>query len=452
MEPGVINQKTKEKLRLLVISIGPWKDESGDNTLQHIFGGYDPEQIYSLYFRSEQPVTRFCRHHFQIREYSLLKKTVCRGEVVGREVDGLPVRGGTSGGPDESRVRNEKLLADYFRRLDLLFLKLAREALWWCGGWKSPELDRYIDQSRADVIFVPVTSWIYMIRVALYAAKRTGKKIVPFFMDDNYSYKAVPADPLSRLYRCCLRRHLNKMVARSTDVLVISPKMKREYDSGMKRNTKLFTKGIEPPATGIAEPGRRRPLRFLYMGNLLYGRDKVLAALAGALKQINRNGVKAELCIYTQTEVSNRVYARLTATGTVRMMKAVPYSQVVEIQKEADFLVFPESFEKKYKRVTRLSFSTKLTDYLSSGKCVLAIGPEDISPIEYLRENGAAVVVSDLAELKKQVEAIVDENHTSAAIVAKALECCRKNHDKQVLDGLLKSVLSRSVEGREKLR
>ena len=45
-----------------------------------------------------------------------------------------------------------------------------------------------------------------------------------------------------------------------------------------------------------------------------------------------------------------------------------------EIQENADVVVFVESLEKEHRLVARLSFSTKLTDYFASGKCIFALG------------------------------------------------------------------------------
>jgi hypothetical protein len=74
---------------------------------------------------------------------------------------------------------------------------------------------------------------------------------------------------------------------------------------------------------------------------------------------------------------------------------------------KADVLVHVESFDYSSRRSTVLSMSTKIPEYLSSGGCIMAIGPKDIASIRYLKETKSAIVVTKfgddaiLAALKK---------------------------------------------------
>ena len=109
--------------------------------------------------------------------------------------------------------------------------------------------------------------------------------------------------------------------------------------------------------------------------------------------------------------------------------EAVPKQEVEAIQKNADVVVFAESLEKAHKYAARLSFSTKLTDYFKSGKCIFAIGDKAIAPIEYLKENDAAVIATDYKEIEEELKALIESPETIKRYGRNAFECGRRNHE-----------------------
>ena len=52
-------------------------------------------------------------------------------------------------------------------------------------------------------------------------------------------------------------------------------------------------------------------------------------------------------------------------------------------------MLFAEAVDGEAAKISRLSFSTKLTDYFASGKCIFAVGNEDTAPMEYLKNEDA---------------------------------------------------------------
>jgi hypothetical protein len=108
---------------------------------------------------------------------------------------------------------------------------------------------------------------------------------------------------------------------------------------------------------------------------------------------------------------------------------------------ENDVVVFVESFEPQFCNVARLSFSTKICDYLASGKCILAIGPGNIAPIEYLVEENAAVVASTKNEVMKAIIGLANIE-TVKKYIDQARKCTAKNHNRQRMNELIYKRLS----------
>ena len=57
----------------------------------------------------------------------------------------------------------------------------------------------------------------------------------------------------------------------------------------------------------------------------------------------------------------------------------VPASDVERIQSDSDVLVHVESLSKFESLEVRLSFSTKIVDYLMRKKCILAVGNKEVA-------------------------------------------------------------------------
>ena len=176
-------------------------------------------------------------------------------------------------------------------------------------------------------------------------------------------------------------------------------------------------------------------MKFVYTGSMVIGRDKTLALLADAINAVNEQigEVRAEMYIYSQTEPKEEVLARIN-NGAAHFCGRIGREEVLKVQQEADVVVFAESLEGKEANAAKLSFSTKITDYISNGKCALAIGKDYIAPIDYFQRNDSALIAHSSDEIKARVEAIVDNPMITDVYGEKAFNCAVRNHDKNMMN------------------
>lgn len=413
----------------MIVSRGVWDDAGTSSTLSNIFQNYDSTKLSQIYIETKKPNTRLCQSFFQISEFSLIKRLYKWRIKTGQRVDTLYEE-------DSDIARQESNTMEYVRGHRSFAYNILRDLLWHLNGWKSKELSSFIKEENPDVLWLTGSPLILMNRLSLYVVKQAGKPYCLYEMDDVYSYKNCGQNPFKYIYRFFLRRRVRCLMKGAGQVFVISPKMKQEFDSLFGIDSIVLTKGIDftdRPFHGVTP---EKPVNMVYAGNLLYGRLSTVEKLALALDEVNSQGRRLVLTIYTGTPVSDAVKEKMTKKGSVIFHDPVPYAQVEEVIRQSDVVLFAETFEEKKKNTARLSFSTKITDYLSGGKCLLAIGPGDIAPMEYLIENDAAVAVTNVQEISRKLEYLLAPGIIEQ-YARKAYDCGKRNHDKHKLDEIV---------------
>lgn len=416
--------------KVLVVSTNAWRDNTGINTLIEFFKCWYPDRIAQIYTKSTLPQTTVCNKFFSISENAVMKSVIKRNIMTGMEVYNENIN---SIADNPSAVEEQKIYSSYKGKVREL-LSFCREIVWKFGKWKTAELDRFIDEFDADVMYIPIYPTIYMGRIQKYIISRTQKPVVSYLADDNYTYKSVHKDPLSLIHRHILRKYVKYIVEHSEKLMVIAPKQKEEYDRIFSVDSVVMTKGIDFESF---EPYRvGKPIKMVYTGKLIIGRWKSLAAIAEAFESINRDGIKIVLDIYTTDSLTDEQNRALNRNGC-SVKGALTLEQVKAVQKEADILVFVESLEKKFRHTARLSFSTKITDYLRSGKCIFAIGDKDIAPIDYFRRYDSAVTATSYEQIREKVTELVGTPDLVLEYAKKAYDCGVEHHERGRMNRVL---------------
>lgn len=418
--------------KVLVVSINAWKDNTGINTLIELFKYWDKEKLAQIYTKSAMPSTQICDRFFRISENAVLKSIFNRKVETGKQVYNEE----NISEQEQQAIVQEQQLYKKGRKKQSWFLAIARDIVWKVGKWKTNELNCFIDDFAPDVLFLPIYPTIYMGVIQNYILKKTGKPAVCYLADDNYTYKPLGRNLLAYVHRFFLRKVVKKVVKQCNQVFVIAPKQKEEYDRIFDINSIVLTKGIDYFQYPYEKPVLHQPIRMVYTGKLIIGRWKSLAAIAEALGDINKDKERMTLDIYT-TDSLTKLQDQLLNRNGCSVRGAVSLREVEKIQKESDIVVFVESLDKEYKNVARLSFSTKITDYLKSGKCIFAIGDKEIAPIDYFNKFDSAITASSYNEINLRLEQLMNNQEMIFEYAQKAYECGIKNHEQRKMNELL---------------
>lgn len=406
-------------MRILIVSNTPWDDNNSfGSSFSNIFGNEPRYEIANIYCQQGLPNTEIAKRFFRISEKSILHFLTKRVKDSGEEVVNTPGVVNC----DSGTVKKAKRV-----RWQLLFW--ARDMIWMTGGWRSKALDRFIDEFQPDLVFQPIYFQPHINRIGVYAAKRVGVPMVGYTSDDNYSLRQYSWSPLFWIDRFIKRRLFKKVVDRCELLYVITETQRKEYDGYFgKGKCKILYKGGNFERI-IPDVSVHKPLIFLYTGNLGAGRWETLARIAAGVNKVNSGGVKAKLEIYSATSLSNKIISRLNIPGSSEFKGAVVSSAIKPLQRNADVLIHVEPFKKTERYKARLSFSTKIVDYMEAAKCILAVGWKETGGIEYLMANNAACCITNPHEIDTVLEQLVQDAGLRQRYAINAYECGCRNHN-----------------------
>lgn len=412
--------------KVLVVGINPWVDNTGINTLINFFQDWDSDRLAHIYTREGLPNTTVCSHFFQISEMNIVKNLIGRKAIIGKKVYNVPHTNGNNG------VSHQKSLYHKFGNI----ASMAREFIWKFGKWDNQALRDFIDDFNPDVLFFPTYSNVYMNRLQNYIADYCGRPVILYASDDNFSFKSIRHTPLSLIHRTWIRKHMHRLFNRCAKMMVIAPMVKKEYDSMFGMDCIVMTKGIDLTQHPYKGKPVVSPIKIVYTGKLIYGRWKSLAKVAEVVESVKNQGSSVEFDIYTTDNLSDKQIKAFNRIGTT-IKGSIPLSEVPQVLSNADIVVFAESLDRGYKNLARLSLSTKITDYLQSGKCIFAIGDKEIAPIDYLRSNDAAIIATNYEEIGNRLMELVENPSKIISYGRNAYECAKRNHNKQNQQRLL---------------
>lgn len=425
--------------KVLAISLSTWRKDSGIHTQTDLFKFWDPEKVAQIYLKSDLPNTPVCNRFFQISENAVIHSVLNR-KPIGKEVQ----NGGELDEKAKQALETEKQMYAKAHKKKNWFMTVMRELVWNFGCWKTKALDEFVKDVDADVYFVPIYPVAYTGWLQWHIIKKYPKPYVCYLADDNYSYQSCGKNVWAWIHRWMLRRIVKKLATNCTEMFTITRTEGIETDECFGTHHVVLTKGIDYSKLTFDDRASHTPIRMVYTGNLLIGRAASLCAISRAMKEINKDGVKVTLDIYTPTDLDAESTALLNSNGCTKHAP-VTKDKVAQIQREADIVVFVESLEKEHRYDARLSFSTKLTDYFASGKCIFAIGDKAIAPIQYLEEYDCAITCSDYNDVEGQLRKLIDNPDKITEYGRKAFETGRLNHEESKVKETFVSTLCKAA-------
>lgn len=426
-------------MKVLIVSNSPWRnDNSFGNSFSNIFGGMENLEIANIYCKYGKPNTTIVQRFFQITEKSLINHAL-KGTPSGKEVFMEKAQ--------KVEAEDGEKAFNVARKYKSTVLYWIRTLIWKLGKWKSKELIDFINDFKPDLLFIPIYYSGYIHSINKFIKKRWKLPCVGYVSDDVYTLRQFSLSPLFWIDRLCMRPTLKRVFSWCDPVYVISDIQKREYTKIFGDKFKVLTKCADFSPKN--KPAFKKPdtvLKLIYAGNISKGRFDILSKLAKTIQNLNKNGQKFSLDIYSLSILKEKQKVQLNLENCSRLLPAVGYQELRTLQAEADILVHVEGFSLRERLVVHQSFSTKIVDYIATNRCILAIGGSDCASIDYFIRNQSAAVATTKDEISLRLQELYERKDLLEKYAQTAWECGEKYHQKDVMQTMLAGDLTAAIE------
>lgn len=413
-------------MKILIISHEVWSENNnGGNVLSNIFSDFDAE-FAQIYCSPGIPNNKLCKSYFQITD-KMIVNGLFRNQKIGKKTNykDFPFQSTINVATDH---KDEKWYFRIFKKYRFSIFTSIRELLWRFSSWKSEELDEFILDFKPDVIFAPCYTHIFMLRMNKYVKKTAGVNMISYISDDNYSFRQLSFSPFYWINRLLSRLFIKETFKEYSLVYTMTEEQSTELEKSLGATMKILRKGGD--FSGESKKLTvNNPIRIVYAGGIYINRWKILAKIGDALKIINKDAVRIRLDIYTQNIVSQKQREVLHDGHSIFLHPAISQEELTKVYNSSDIALHVESFELKYRLMTRLSFSTKIVDCLASRCALMAISWKEHAGLKYLRNEDAAICVDDLSNLYSTLLELVEKPELIKIYAEKAWHCGKKNHE-----------------------
>ena len=211
---------------------------------------------------------------------------------------------------------------------------------------------------------------------------------------------------------------------RSKCSMVISPQMKIAYEDKRSIKCCVLMNSINEFQIPVLNEYENK-IKIIYAGGLHLKRYESLKKIEQAISCINDE--KIQLIIYT-SDKDREAYNAIFSDKITKFKNFVPHDQVYKIYQEADILVHIESFDKNRIMFTKYSLSTKIPEYMISGKPILCFAPSDLTVYKYINENNVGISSSNEIELQSAIKKLVSDKGLRKFLGNNGVVCAKKNH------------------------
>lgn len=422
-----------KKLKVLVVLGNCWNtNNSIGNSYANIFSGTDQElEIATLYCSGGVVNDSTVKHAYRITDKEVLMSILGSKKSVGSQVEVQNLVG-----TGETLNSAEKQLLSFARVLQWKIFFWGQELVWLLGKWNNRGFQEFVKNFAPDVVFVQIYPRIHMSRVELAVKKLTNAPMFAYVSDDAYTLKSFSLSPCFWLDRLLTRGHVKKVIDASEQLYVISDVQKKDYDAIFHKDCRVLTKGFEFSQMPACETPSK-PYQLFYAGNIGCKRWKSLEKIGRAIQKINQNKQQMELTIYTATPITPKMKKALNIPGCIKTAGRISYEEVMQRQQQADILLHVEPTDLRNKFSAYHGFSTKIVDYMQTGKPILAYGLEMQASIAHLKENDAALLATNEEELEQILNRICENEQLLSEYGKKAWECGKKHHNIKSLQRML---------------
>lgn len=430
-------------MRILIIANEVWNDRvHGNNVLTNWFSGFDAE-FAEIYCSPGSPLNACCERYFQVTDAMMARSFVGK-------------RAGHTFSLTKEHMQEEKPSpaqqpsAGFYRFMKSIAstpVLAMRDLIWLYGRYDLAAMRRFVESFDPDIVFCPRLLSPKLLRLERMISTMTSAPIVAFTGDDEASLQQVSYSPIYWLRRYLFHRAFGRNMKIYSHYFMHSSQQAQEYTTQYGVSTERLFKCGNFTGTPLGK-NVNSPIKLVYAGRLYCNRWKTLAEIGKALHKINADAGREKIIleIYTKDKLSREQSKALSIDNHIYLKGGVPANELAGIYRGADIALHVESFDRRNKYVTRVSFSTKIIDCMASSCAVMAICWDQQTGFKYLQDNDAAFCISSYDQILPTLSRICDHPELIPEYAGKAWLCGQEHHSKEHIQKQLQTAFNRLIK------
>lgn len=261
----------------------------------------------------------------------------------------------------------------------------------------------------------------------MFVSKSLNIPMIAFFTDDYLIYPRYKS-LFAKLQQIRMKYFYRKIVDYASICYAIGESMAKEYGDYFHKPFLHIMNATEiyPYVAPIVV--NKRPT-ISYFGGLHLNRWEMIVRLSNIVNQ------DATIHVYSFADLSEDIIREFEKSKVIYHTGLKGY-ELRNAMLNSDILLHVESDDSIQRRFTRLAISTKIPEYLISGRLVLGFGPAEVASMRFLSDNNIGFVVSSDepdVEVRNRLKEILPNYEYLNDVVKYGYDFAAKNFNKSAL-------------------
>lgn len=406
-------------MKILVVSHNSFsKVYNNGKTLSAIFSSFEKNELCQLYFTPlGEPDYDRCNSYYQITDKDALLSIVWRNKC------------GTSG-----LIPEEQMHVSGKRRKQNSFTLILRTIIWFFSSWKKGGLSQWINTQKPEAIFYVGGNSIFSHMISINLSKQLNIPLFTYFTDDYI------INSPSTVYLRWLKYYYKKTIKQSHLLFAIGNQMADDYTEYFKRKFLPIMNIVDIHEVTQNKKVNLNEIKICYFGGLHLGRAEEISKFAEFLHNNCDKEVleKIRIKVYSFDSIPAYLYEKYNELSIIKE-NGISGEDLKREMVTADIFLHVESTNPKYHNLTKLSVSTKIPEYMSLQKPIIAFGPTDVASFRVIADSNSSLVIDDINNeelMRKQADqllAIIISEERMKAIARDNYEYAKNNFDKKIV-------------------
>jgi len=152
----------------------------------------------------------------------------------------------------------------------------------------------------------------------------------------------------------------------------------------------------------------------------------LLIDIEKCVRSLNIKGLNIKVEIYSHEKDS--YLGSMFDQEIISFKGSIDHSKIYEVFKTSDILLHMESFRDEDILFTKYSLSTKISEYLSSGKPIICYAPKEIAVHQYINETNSGFSCSTFIELQSKLELLSKHSEKRLGLARNGTKTAKDYH------------------------